>query len=96
MDMFQLIVAFFVGGQVILILMLKYIFDSYSVSSQFLSSQLEKMHKVVDDKCREFDEVTMRASKANNSLAEKAAAYDDKIAVIENKINMMNLKFNGR
>lgn len=96
MDMFHLIVAFFVGGQVILILMLKYIFDSYSVSSQFLTSQLDKMHKHLDDKCNEFDEVTIKASKANNSLAEKAAAYDEKIAVIENRLNMMNLKFNGR
>ncbi len=96
MDVFQLIVSFFVGGQIVFLMVLKYILDSRAVSLDFVTVQLQVAKAELEAKCKEFEVIMQKVATANNSLGEKAATYDEKIAQIENKLNMMNLKFNGR
>lgn len=93
---FYMIFAFVSGLALMLVATIGYVFRAYSVSSQFMTNELRDSRNKIEDCVKEFGEVTKRASLANNSLAEKAAGYDEKIAMIENRMNMMNLKFNGR
>lgn len=90
------VVAFQLGAGLIFLACLSHILTSHSVSYQFVSAELEKAKELIEDKCTEFDVITKKASDANASLASRIPEIDNKISDMQNKINMMSLRFQGK
>ncbi len=90
------IIAFLIGCGCVLLVMLKHILHSYSISAQFMSVELDKTKSLLEKKCEEFDAITKKASDANHSLAARIPDIDNKLADMQNKLQMMSLRFQGK
>ncbi len=88
--------AFISGAGGVLALTLNHIFQSYSLSSQFISEELEKTKLLLEKKCEEFDAITKKASDANMSLASRIPEIDSKISDLSNRIQMMGLRLQSK
>jgi hypothetical protein len=90
------LIAFQFGAGFVFLACLNHILTAHSISYQFVSSELEKAKESLEDKCIEFDAITKKASDANASLASRIPDIDNKIADMQNRIQMMGLKISGR
>lgn len=86
------IVSLSLGTCLSMFFMIKYVFDSHKIVTNFYEKTLVELEKQMAAKVSEFEEVTRLASKANTSLGDKVSDFDKKMAEIENRLSMLRMQ----
>lgn len=60
------------------------------VDRAFYNEELKDLKKVITGKVEEFDDITKKASEANNSLGLKIVELENTVAAIDERVAMLN------
>lgn len=93
---FGCIASLLFGGLITMFALIRYVFNAYDTLVANSRSDSHLVSRKLEEKVREFSEVTEQASRANESLAKRVGEYDAKFREVEAKLNLVGLKFTGK